>query len=105
MSKLDSWNSLVEEVSVPGDIGVAIMTGRSELLCLVNREMSKEEVASVMNLIKVLMETNRELQAHSAELAQRLKNVGGTLKGLTTQLQACVDVSEFREEVLEGEEE
>ena len=85
--KMRSWSSLVEEVKVANDIGVALATGRPELMKLVRpRAISEEESKHLFHLIAVLIETNQLLQKHAAltakAVASVLQNVQGAQRSL-----------------------
>lgn len=70
-AKLDSWTSFVEDLQVPQEMLPALMTGRGELLCLLEgRDMSKDEVKKLLTLIATLMETNFALREHASQLAK-----------------------------------
>lgn len=81
------WASFSEPLDVPADIGAALITGRSELLTLASRDMKKEEVARLLNVLRVLMETNQLLKEHAAMLAQRAHDFVSSTRSAVTQ--AC----------------
>jgi hypothetical protein len=67
---IDHWSSLLEEVKAPADLIPALACGRPELLCLVApRAMTVEESGAMVNLVRVLLETNQHLQARCASHA------------------------------------
>jgi hypothetical protein len=79
---LKSPAELVETIDLPLDLGVALMTGRSELLKLaVPRDMT-DEVARLYNVIAVLIDTNIALRAHAQETAQCAQTVAQQIKGV-----------------------
>lgn len=94
--KLNNWNELVQEINLPQDIYAAIMTSREQLL--IPRDMNAEEVGMMMNAISVLMRTNRALQAHSMELAEKINDMRSHAKGLSIAIEKCHDLATFREE-------
>lgn len=69
-SDMTSWNSLVDDALVPGDIYPALAAQRPELLALATpRAMSADEVASLYKLIAALIKTNSALRRHAEQLA------------------------------------
>jgi hypothetical protein len=71
--KLEGWEQLVEECTIPSDLLPALMTGRRELLAAVQpRAMTAEEVGHLYKLLIVLMETNMALQQHAQQVAQQV---------------------------------
>jgi hypothetical protein len=106
MAKLTAWNDLAEEIGgLPHEFSLAIMSGRGELAGLIRRPLSLEETRSVAHAIRVLIETNRRLQRHSAQVAERAANVRGTCKGLLNQLEGLEHQAEFRDEQAETDDE
>lgn len=81
------WASFSEPIDVPADIGAALMTGRAELLSIAARPMDKEEVRKLLNVLRVLMETNQLLKEHAAMLAQRAHDFVASTRSAVTQ--AC----------------
>jgi hypothetical protein len=97
-SKMNSWNSLVENVNVPLDFYAALMTGRPELLKVVKpRELTEDECRNVYNLIAVLIETNQELQKHANELSRMVNNWSGAFKQLHSVGQRIERFAKFQE--------
>ena len=101
---VSDWAQLTEEVSLPQDIATAISTGRVEFLKLAERPMNAEEVGRVLNLVRVLMETNQALKEHSMELAQKLDSIYGNFRGLQNSIIGAKDFALFREEPVEIDE-
>lgn len=93
---LKCWSSLLEEVQVPGDIALAIQTNRPQLLALAKRPMDAEEVGMLLNLMRVLMNTNQALREHSVLVSQRAEQVKGSLIGLNATLRKLDDFAAFR---------
>lgn len=102
--KLKTWNELAEEVQLPRELAVALMTGRSELLALRTQPLSVGETRVVINCLRVLMETNRELQQHSATLAEQVSHLTGMLKGVNAHCQKLLDLANFRNSEEESHE-
>jgi len=76
VSKLDNWNSFIEEISVPGDMAPALLTGRPELLRIVQpRPLTIEECAAIYKLVMVLIETNMALREHAETVAHMVNNM------------------------------
>jgi hypothetical protein len=79
-AKLDSWNSFCEELHVPSDIYLALMTNRPELMRLVQpRALTIDECAVLYKLIGGLMETNAALRQHTQRVAQLTSNLSGAM--------------------------
>jgi len=97
-SQLGAWNELVEEVKLPVGLSVALLCQRPELLRANVRDMDKEEVRMLLNLVAVLMETNKSLQQHSLELAQEIKEIRGISAGVSRKLDRLTDKAYFRDE-------
>lgn len=81
--KLDSWNSFVENMTVPTDIYAALMTNRPELLkACPPRELNKEECAALYGVLAGLMQTNAALREHAQDLAHFVDTWGSAFKQL-----------------------
>ncbi len=102
--KLRNWSEFVREVKLPGDVAAAVACGRSQLLTACVRDMTKDEVRMLMDLIGVYMDTNLELQRHSAQLAAELKNIRGTVGGLFKLVDKSTAYAEFRDYYEEDDE-
>lgn len=95
---ITKWNDLTEEVTAPPAIIAALMTGRPEMLKLASATASTpEETAALYNIIRVLMETNRELQGHSQRVATEMDQLRGTLRGLNRKFLDLYHVASFTE--------
>lgn len=94
--KLRAWNEFTEEVVLPAELTPAISSGRPELLNLARRDMTAEEVGQVLNLVRVLIDTNQALQMHSQHLAIRLEDLSCNLGGVTASLSRLSEEAEFR---------
>ena len=97
MSRLDSWNSLTEGlVGLPDVVFMALSTGRSELLAALDvEELAPAAVRQLVEALRVLMDTNRELQQHAAQLAERVEHMRGGMKGVMRKMQEVVDFALF----------
>lgn len=74
-AKLGGWNEFVEEINCPTDVAAALITGRPELLRIIQpRDMTKDEVTSLYKLLAVLIETNMTLQQHAQQVAHLVDN-------------------------------
>lgn len=80
---LDSWNSFVRELTVPGDLVPALLTNRPELLGLLKpRALSEEECGQLYTLIGGLLETNAALRQHAQTTAQLVEDWMSNFVGL-----------------------
>jgi hypothetical protein len=71
--KLPNWSSLTEEVKVPAELAVALMTSRPELVKLAKpRPLSEEECKAVFHLVGVLIESNAALSEHAQMVGQMI---------------------------------
>jgi ABC-type siderophore export system fused ATPase/permease subunit len=105
-AKLQRWNDLTEEVKAPQTVMLAMMTGRSELLKLAPKAAAtEEETAALYNTIRVLMDTNLELQNHSQKVADEMKNLKLTLQGMKRKFDELFALASFAEADDESEEE
>jgi hypothetical protein len=103
VSNLDSWNSFVESINVPGDMLPALMTGRPELLRIVKgRVLTADECTNVYKLVAVLIETNMALREHSQLVAQLTSNL---LNGFTAIHSAGKRIDDFANFRIKGIEE
>jgi hypothetical protein len=103
--KLRNWNDLTEEIVAPPAVIAALATGRPEMLKLaVNGAATEEETKALYNVIRVLMETNRELQQHSQQVAENMKQARLTLRGLQGQFNRLHELASFTEADDEEEE-
>lgn len=91
------WEQLARDVEAPGPVAVALSTGRPELIPD-KYNWQAGEADRLAAVIKVLMETNRELQEHSEYLAQRLDEVSELLEGASRKVGRVIDVANFRQE-------
>ena len=81
--RLTDWKSFTETVSVPTDIAVALITGRTEMLKLVRTgDMTAAEVAPLYDLIRVLLETNQALRDHAESTAKLTCSMMAQFKGV-----------------------
>ena len=79
-TKLDSWNSFVEGLQVPGDLYPAVLTNRPQLvLAATPRELSKDECAVLYKLIAGLLETNAALREHTERVGQLTENLNAAM--------------------------
>lgn len=82
---LASWNSFVNELSVPQDIMPALASNRPELMKLIPaRELSKAECQVLYHLIAGLIETNAALREHAQEVAHQVDIWAQAFKQLQT---------------------
>ena len=96
MKKLRKWNDLTEEVRAPSPVLAALATGRPEMLKLRTKgPATADDADSLYNVIRVLLETNRELQMHSQELASQMGQLRLTLRGLTRKFDELQELASF----------
>jgi predicted RNase H-like nuclease (RuvC/YqgF family) len=91
--KLRKWNELTEEVIAPPPVMFALMAGRTELL--IPHEGAPEETKQLYNVIRVLMETNQQLQEHCQSLAREATELRSTFKGVWTKLEKLKAAADF----------
>lgn len=104
--KLDGWASLCEEVPLPSDLAAALMTGRPELVALCKpRDMTAAEVAPLLNLIRVLLKTNRLLQEHAQAVSEMAFDARRLLQGTVTKLFRLGDYASFNSPIEENSDE
>ena len=102
---LDSWNSFVEELQVPGELLPALMTQRTELLALLKpRELSESECDSLYKLIAGLVKTNRALQLHAQQLATLVENWENQFSGLEAIGRQISEFAQFQRVQTEEEQ-
>lgn len=102
---IKDWNDLSQAVNLPQDIAAVVSTGRKELLPAVARDMNKEEVIMLLNLVSVLLDTNYDLQKHSREIAKQLKELKGNIRGFGNSIERVCDFAEFKSEVIRSRDE
>lgn len=95
--KLGGWEMPTAEVKLPVGLHIAVFTHRPQLLATCVRPMDADEVRQVLDLVAVLIETNRALQAHAQELASRCDWLHDNFRGVSTALDKLRDMAEFRD--------
>lgn len=97
---VDAPNAFAYPVNVPTELVAALHTGRGDLVNLVQaRLLTLEEHRAYLDVIKCLIDTHFELRTHSLEIAQQMKHLTGSIKGLSTVAQRILDTAEFRQQV------
>ncbi len=92
-----SWTELTRDIKgIPTEFAAAIMSGRPELARLIRRPMTLEETRAVADALIVFIETNQQLQKHSAAVAQQVLNLQSHAKGLMRSIGAIRALAEFR---------
>lgn len=100
--QLDSWNSWVREAQVPGELSMAILTGRLELLKLAKpKPLTEEECKVLYELLGVLIETNLTLQQHSLLVAELSSQIGNHVGAAVGQASKLKEYANFRNPVEE----
>lgn len=109
---LDAWNALAEEVrNIPPEVGVALMTGRHQLILGVSparvREIGEnpDAVQALLDLVRVLMHTNAVLQEHCRMVSQRADTVLDNVTGAMRSLNHLVAYAAFEDPRPEDDEE
>jgi hypothetical protein len=103
--KLDGWSSFVETLSLPQDVYPALLTGRPELLRLVQpRALSADEAGKLLKALGVLIETNMALREHAEQMAQLVDNWSGMFAGLHSTGEKIQRFANFERITAEGEE-
>jgi hypothetical protein len=92
--KLRNWSELIATVELPMDMAVALSCGRIELIAK-PRALKVEEAGQLLQLLRVLMQTNQELQKHSAKVADMAENIMEHFKGLQSGLIKISDFASF----------
>ena len=90
------WDELIRTVQVPADVAGVVGTGRSQLLQCAARDMTKAEVAMLLELVGVYMDTNRALQSHCAVLNKVLDELRGNMVGINCKISQLLAISDFR---------
>jgi hypothetical protein len=114
MGRMKSWSDLSEPVKghLPAGVVAAVMSGRAELLDLAvaaaeasppEEAVQKEQYLTMLQLVKVLMETNFALQEHAQELAKRTVILSDSVKGLLGAARRIDDFANFRDPTEEEE--
>jgi hypothetical protein len=104
LGRLNSWNSFIEELQVPGDLQAALLTGRGTLVKIAPpRALSAEECETLYKLIGGLIDTNAALREHAAEVAHLVDLWAGSFTQLDTLGRRIQHYANFR--VPEKEEE
>ena len=94
--RLRNWNDLTEEIKAPSYVIFAMAAGRAELMKLAPKGPAEaEEAEALRNVIRVLLETNRELQEHSQNLASQMKQLRLTLRGLQGSFDKLHEMASF----------
>ena len=96
IGQMRSWNDLADTVTgaLPGEIVAALTTGRPELISAFTPK--RPLIKGLVELVRVLMQTNIALQDHAAELAKRSRMLDDHLKGLITTCRRIDDFANFR---------
>ena len=97
LQRLTAWNDLAREIKLPMDLYAAVFTGRTELLKLAARDMTKVEVSMMLDLVACLLETNHLLQQHSRDVSQQTEQLRGHFIGLSASVDRLRLFSDFRD--------
>jgi hypothetical protein len=105
-AKIDGWNSFVEEMQLPNELAVALLTGRPEMLKAIQpRALTPDEHAIYLKLFEALMQTNDALRTHAADVAKLTNSWMGHFKGLARVAEQINTYAMFRHDLLEEVEE
>lgn len=76
-------DELIEEVQIPGWAMVAFQTNRPQLLAALTPkgDMAEADVTLLVNLIRVVMETNQSLRQRYAQVEEKLTNAQAAVDG------------------------
>lgn len=96
-NQLESWNSFIEAVDVPRELAPALITGRTELLALMQpRELTKEQCAAMFAVIQVLIKTNVALKQHAEQTAHLVDVWANSFKQLASLGYDITQFANFR---------
>lgn len=100
-SRLRDWSDLTEDVRIfDPALAAAVMSGRPSLaMANVPATLNPEQIRSLYNLVRVLLDTNQQLQENSRQLAEMVARWLDAFKGVHTLAHRIGDVAEFREVV------
>jgi len=102
---LDVRNSFKEEIrDLPSDFSLSFMTGRPEFLRKIDRPLTAKETRAVAHALATLIETNGELQQHSADLEELVEQLRGGMKGINHKIEQLYDKAGFREPVEDADD-
>lgn len=95
--RLEAWNAFIRAIDLPAEIYPALMTGRTELLNLIQpKALSAEDSKVLFNLICVLIQTNVALQTHAEQLSVMVDNWSGAFKHLESLGRKVQDFAAFK---------
>lgn len=98
------WNELTEEIQAPDAVLAALSTNRPQLLKFgPYRTSTAEQTKQLYNVIRVLMETNSELQKHSQQLADEANQLRSSFKGISRKLNELHATANFSDAMDEEE--
>lgn len=91
------FNELTEDVvGLPIEVLAGVSANRGQMLDLIQRELTQDEVKACLKLIMVLLDTNWELRNKVIELMERMIRVQSEMKGLMTRIPHVREVSNDR---------
>lgn len=91
------FNELTEDVAgLPIEVLAGVSANRGQMLELIQRDLTQEEVKACLKLIMVLLDTNWELRNKIIELMERMIRMQSEMKGLMTRMQHVREVSNDR---------
>lgn len=82
---LDHWTSFIETLHFPREMAPAMVTGRPELLAILQpRDLTAAECKVMFDLIGGLIRTNIALRQHAEKVSQLTDNWAGAFKQLAS---------------------
>ena len=105
-TKLESWNSFVEELQVPMELYPALVSNRPEMIAMATpRALTADECKVLYRLIGGLIETNAALRQHTERVAQLTENLAGQMIGFQRVAQQIELFANFRNPEMEDGDE
>jgi len=103
MATLDETD-LAEEIKLPMDFNVMVMTGRPEMASHIasGRTLNADETRMVVHAMAVLVKTNNRLQQEIRDTRQRALQSIANIRGAANALAAVVDHRQVIPEDAEG---
>lgn len=93
MNKIPT-DELTEDISLPTDFALMVMTGRPELSVMISKDrtLNVEETRAVIHALAVLMKTNNQLRRQREEQTLKIENALGNLRGSVRMFEKMIDL-------------
>lgn len=107
-ASLDSWESFIEHMELPGEFVPAMMTMRPDLLVLVGKRtepMSAADANKLIECIRVLMATNIALKQHAEQVSHLVGNWMNSFKSAHSVAEQISMFANFRHRDVTTQEE